>query len=268
MIAPLPDQSPPDQSPPETDTGPTAPFGYAEVAAGAKAPLVKAVFDSVAPRYDLMNDLMSAGVHRLWKRALLAQLRPRPGMTIVDVGGGTGDIASALVGRGAGEKCGRVLVCDINQSMLEAGRDRAIDGGRLGGIDWVAADAENLPLADSSVDAYVTAFCLRNVTRLDRALAEARRVLKPGGRFACLEFSHITVPALEKLYDAYSLRVLPWLGGVVAGDADSYRYLAESIRRFPPQEAFAAMIAEAGLARVKYRNLSAGIAAIHSGWRI
>ena len=212
---------------------------------------------------------MSAGIHRFWKRALVDELRPAPGMHIVDIGGGTGDIAFSILKRGDFlGRGGRVVVCDINQSMLEVGRDKALDKGHLSGLDWVTADAENLPLADSSVDAYVSAFCLRNVTGLNAALTEARRVLKPGGRFLCLEFSKITLPALETVYDAYSMRVLAWVGGVVAGDKEAYRYLAESIRRFPAQDAFAGMIAGAGIERVKYRNLSGGIAAIHSGWRI
>ena len=160
-----------------------------------------------------------------------------------------------------------MIVCDINQAMLEVGHDRAVDRGRLDGVDWIAGDAEDLPVADASVDAYTIAFCIRNVTHVERALAEAHRVLKPGGRFMCLEFSRIAVPAVERLYDAYSLRLLPVLGRVVAGDADAYRYLAESIRRFPDQETFATMIADAGLDQVRHRNLSGGIAAIHSAWR-
>jgi demethylmenaquinone methyltransferase / 2-methoxy-6-polyprenyl-1,4-benzoquinol methylase len=245
------------------DSGPAADFGYRRVPEAEKASLVRDVFDSVAPRYDLMNDLMSLGVHRLWKDAVVDWLNPRPGMALLDVGGGTGDIAFRVLDRGGGP----VIVCDINQAMLEVGQDRAVDRGRLDGVSWIAGDAEDLPIADASVDAYTIAFCIRNVTHVERALAEARRVLKPGGRFMCLEFSRIAVPAMERLYDAYSLRLLPALGRVVAGDADSYRYLAESIRRFPDQETFAAMIADAGLDQVRHRNLSGGIAAIHSAWR-
>ena len=239
-------------------------FGFRRVAKGEKAPLVRAVFDSVAPRYDLMNDLMSLGVHRLWKAALLDWLAPTPAMRLLDVGGGTGDIARGFAARGGGE----VLVCDINTEMAAVGRDRSLDRGIVKGISWVCGNAEDLPVADASVDAYTTGFCLRNVTHVDKALREARRVLKPGGRFLCLEFSRLTLSALEPLYDAYSFRVLPALGEIVAGDRESYRYLAESIRRFPDQDAFAALVAEAGLGQVKYRNLSGGIAAIHSAWRI
>jgi demethylmenaquinone methyltransferase/2-methoxy-6-polyprenyl-1,4-benzoquinol methylase len=242
----------------------TTHFGFRTVREDEKEPLVRAVFDSVAGRYDLMNDLMSAGVHRLWKDAFVAWLRPRPGMRLLDVGGGTGDIAFRFLAAGGG----RVDVCDVNREMLKVGRDRAIDRGILSNVAWVVGNAETLPVADSSVDAYTIAFCIRNVTRIDAALAEARRVLKPGGRFFCLEFSRVVVPALEKLYDAYSFTVLPWLGGLVADDRSAYQYLAESIRRFPPQEEFAAMIEAAGLERATWRNLSGGIAAIHSAWRI
>jgi demethylmenaquinone methyltransferase/2-methoxy-6-polyprenyl-1,4-benzoquinol methylase len=238
-------------------------FGFRRVPAAEKASLVRDVFDSVAPRYDLMNDLMSLGVHRLWKDAFVDWLAPRPGMAVLDVGGGTGDIAFRVLRRAAGP----VTVCDINQAMLDVGRDRAVDQGILDGITWITGDAEDLPVDDASVDALTIAFCIRNVTHVDRALAEARRVLRPGGRFMCLEFSRIAVPALGRLYDAYSLRLLPTIGRVVARDADAYRYLAESIRRFPDQEAFAAMIADAGLDQVRHRNLSGGIAAIHSAWR-
>lgn len=246
------------------DRAETTHFGYATVEAGEKAGMVKGVFDNVASKYDLMNDLMSLGVHRLWKAAFMNRLAPRPDMTLIDVGGGTGDIAFSFLKHGGGS----VTVCDINDEMLAVGRDRAIDKGLLKGIDWVNGDAENLPVPDGSFDAYTTAFCIRNVTHIDAALREARRVLKPGGRFLCLEFSHVALPALDKLYDAYSFSILPWLGRMVAGDEDSYRYLAESIRRFPDQKRFAAMIAEAGLDNVGYHNLSGGIACIHSAWRI
>ncbi|MEK9722344.1 MAG: class I SAM-dependent methyltransferase, partial [Rhodospirillaceae bacterium] len=199
-----------------------------------------------------------------WKDTMIDWLRPRAGMKLVDVGGGTGDIAFRFLGRGGAH----VQVVDVNREMLTQGRDRAIDRGILDGIDWIHGDAEALPLADMLVDAYTIAFCLRNVTHPERALAEARRVLKPGGRFLCLEFSQVTVPALKRLYDAYSFSILPALGERVAGDRDAYVYLAESIRRFPDQETFAAMIADAGLGEVKWRNLSGGIAALHSAWRI
>ena len=242
----------------------SAEFGFRTVAEEAKAPLVRAVFASVAERYDLMNDLMSLGVHRLWKRAFIDWLGPRPGARLLDVGGGTGDIALRFLERGGGH----VFVCDASAAMLAVGRDRAIDRGALSGIAWLGGDAESLPLADASVDAYAAAFCLRNVTRIGDALAEARRVLKPGGRFLSLEFSRLALPLARGLYDAYSFAVLPALGQLVAGDGDAYRYLAESIRRFPTQDRFAAMIAEAGLEQVRWRNLSGGIAAMHSAWRV
>lgn len=238
-------------------------FGFRSVREAEKASLVRGVFDSVAGRYDLMNDLMSLRVHRLWKSAMIDWLAPRPDMHLLDVGGGTGDIARRVLARGGG----RVTVVDINHEMLLVGRDASIDQGIVSGIDWVCGDAERLPIADASVDAFTIAFAIRNVTRIPAALAEARRVLKPGGRFLCLEFSRVVVPVLDRLYDTYSFAVLPRLGAIVAGDAEAYRYLAESIRRFPPQDAFARMIADAGLDLVKYRNLSGGIAALHSAWR-
>jgi demethylmenaquinone methyltransferase/2-methoxy-6-polyprenyl-1,4-benzoquinol methylase len=241
----------------------TTHFGYRSVAEDEKAPLVKGVFSSVATRYDLMNDLMSLGIHRLWKTAMIDWLRPTPGMRLLDVGGGTGDIAMRFCARGGRS----AIVVDINEEMVAVGRNRAIDRGRSREIEWLCGDAERLPIADSSVDAYTTAFCLRNVTRIDKALAEARRVLRPGGRFLCLEFSRVEISTLREIYDEYSFRVLPVLGQLVAGNADAYRYLAESIRRFPTQDALARMIAAAGLDVVRYRNLSGGIAALHSAWR-
>lgn len=241
----------------------TTHFGFRTVAAEEKAGLVRDVFESVATRYDLMNDLMSLGIHRLWKAAFIDWLRPRPGMSLIDVGGGTGDIAFAFLERGGDS----VTVCDVNTEMLAVGQDRAFDRGLVGGIEWTCGDAEKLPMADSSFDAYTTAFCLRNVTDIPAALREAKRVLKPGGRFLCLEFSQVVLPVLDRLYDSWSFRVLPFLGDRVAGNRDAYQYLAESIRRFPDQETFADMIAEAGLSRVGFRNLSGGIAAMHSAWR-
>jgi demethylmenaquinone methyltransferase/2-methoxy-6-polyprenyl-1,4-benzoquinol methylase len=185
-------------------------------------------------------------------------------MTLLDVGGGTGDIAFRFRARGGGP----VTVCDINREMLSVGRDRAIDRNALDGISWVCGDAETLPLPDRSVDAYTIAFCLRNVTHIDDALAEARRVLKPGGRFLCLEFSQVVLPILRRLYDRYSFDILPRIGAMVAGNRDAYQYLVESIRKFPPQEALAARMRLAGLEQVRYRNFSGGIAALHSGWRL
>jgi demethylmenaquinone methyltransferase/2-methoxy-6-polyprenyl-1,4-benzoquinol methylase len=252
-----------DTSQPDPIEG-TTHFGFRTVREVEKASLVRQVFDDVASRYDLMNDVMSFGVHRLWKSAMIDWLRPQPAMRLLDVGGGTGDIAFRFRRCGGGP----VVVCDINTEMLSVGRDRAIDRNLVEAIDWVCGDAELLPLPDRSVNAYTIAFCLRNVTRIDRALAEARRVLKPGGRFLCLEFSRVALPFLRRLYDRYSFDVLPKIGVMVAGNREAYQYLVESIRRFPPQEELAVRLQSAGLERVSYRNLSGGIAALHSGWRL
>jgi demethylmenaquinone methyltransferase / 2-methoxy-6-polyprenyl-1,4-benzoquinol methylase len=256
----------------------TTHFGYREVGEAEKPSLVQGIFRSVAGRYDLMNDLMSGGVHRLWKTAMVDWLNPRPGMTLLDTAGGTGDIAFRVHERLAsagkspesvpGRIPGRIIVCDLTPDMLLVGRDRAIDRGITRGISWVCGDAERLPLPDRSVSAYTIAFGLRNVTHIERALEEARRVLKPGGRFLCLEFSRVVLPVFDQLYDRYSFKVLPAMGAAVAGDRESYLYLAESIRRFPPQDDLARMMTAAGLSQVSYRNLSGGIAALHSGWRI
>jgi demethylmenaquinone methyltransferase / 2-methoxy-6-polyprenyl-1,4-benzoquinol methylase len=236
-----------------------------------RATLVRTVFDSVAPRYDLMNDLMSGGIHRRWKAEMVAWLKPRPGQRLVDAAGGTGDIAlRALpyIAPPAAEKGGGIIVCDTNERMLEVGRGRAIDRGVLAGIEWICADAEKLPLADRSADLYTIAFGLRNVTRIEAALGEARRVLRPGGHFLCLEFTPAVTPLLQPLYDLYSFLVVPLLGQIVAGDRDAYTYLVESIRGFPRQSILAEMIAAAGLQQVKFRNLTGGIAALHSAWRL
>jgi demethylmenaquinone methyltransferase/2-methoxy-6-polyprenyl-1,4-benzoquinol methylase len=247
-----------------------ASFGYQEVRPEDKPALVRDLFARVAWRYDLMNDLMSAGVHRLWKAALIDWLAPRPDLRLLDVAGGTGDVAFRVLRRversGAGTP--RIIVCDVNPAMLQVGRDRAIDANRLDAIEWVCADAEALPLPDRSVDAYTIAFGIRNVTRVDRALAEARRILVPGGRFLCLEFAPAPSAVLRRAYDLYSFSVVPWLGEHVAGDQAAYRYLVESIRRFPDQATFAQMIEQAGLERVRHRDLSGGIAVIHSAWRL
>ncbi len=246
----------------------TASFGFRDVPEAEKEGLVREVFSSVAARYDLMNDLMSAGVHRIWKDAMVEWLNPRPGFRCLDVAGGTGDIAFRIaeMARARGGEAD-VTVCDINAQMLGEGARRAAEKNESA-IHWVCGDAEKLPVPDAQFDTYTIAFGIRNVTHIEAALREARRVLKPGGRFLCLEFSRVEMPGLDTLYDAYSFKLLPKIGALVAGDENSYRYLAESIRRFPPQSQFARMIGEAGLEQVKIRNLSGGIAAMHSAFRI
>jgi demethylmenaquinone methyltransferase/2-methoxy-6-polyprenyl-1,4-benzoquinol methylase len=242
----------------------TTDFGFRRVPREAKRGLVRQVFDSVAPRYDLMNDLMSLGVHRAWKRVFVTLLDPRPRHVLLDLAAGTGDVAFAWLARGGGP----VLLTDINLSMLSVAQDRAASGGLVGGASLLVADAERLPLPDRAVDRVSIAFGLRNCTDRQAVVAEARRVLKPGGRFLCLEFSRVQIAVLQPLYHAWSFQVLPRVGRCVAKDAASYRYLAESIREFPGQEALAGMLRSAGFARVAVRNLSGGIAAIHSGWRL
>lgn len=241
-------------------------FGYRDIGVEEKAPLVQGVFESVASRYDIMNDLMSMGAHRFWKDALMDWMRPQPGETCLDVAGGTGDIADRIRKRqGGADAPGRVLVFDLTEGMLRAGQERF--AGR-DDLQWVCGNAETLPFEDSSFDAYTISFGLRNVARPDLALKEARRVLRPGGRFFCLEFSHVVLPVLKDIYDQYSFRLLPEIGRVVAGDRESYQYLVESIRRFPQQEKLEDMMREAGFGRVSHRNMSGGIVAIHNGWRI
>ena len=240
-------------------------FGYRQVPRGEKARLVRGVFESVADKYDLMNDLMSAGVHRLWKRFALSQTGLRPGQAALDVAGGTGDLAAGMAGQ-VGER-GQVVLSDINAAMLAVGRDRLLDRGLLRNVRFALANAERLPFADESFDCVTIGFGLRNVTDKPAALASMRRVLRPGGRLLVLEFSKPVVPGLKPVYDAYSFNVLPWLGGRVAGDADSYRYLAESIRRFPDQETLLGMMGAAGLEDCRHYNLSGGIVALHKGFR-
>ena len=249
----------------------TAAFGYRQVAAGEKQDLVNEVFAKVADRYDQMNDLMSAGLHRLWKDDFVALLSPpkhAQSFKVLDVAGGTGDIAFRIaeLARARGGEAA-VTVCDINAAMLGEGVRRAKEKSE-GSIEWVCGNAEALPFPDASFDSYTIAFGIRNVTHIENALTEARRVLRSGGRFLCLEFSKVEVPGLDTLYDAYSFKLMPKIGGLVAKDEESYRYLAESIRRFPPQAKFASMISDAGLSQVKVRNLSGGIAAMHSAWRL
>ena len=239
-------------------------FGFQSIPWEEKTARVRGVFDSVAGRYDLMNDLMSGGLHRLWKAAFITWLRPRPNMHLLDLAGGTGDIAFRFLAAGGGT----VTVADINQEMLLVGKGRARRRHVDGDIAWLCANGESLPIPDASVDAVTCAFGIRNMTDKARALSEMHRVLRPGGRFLCLEFSRLVLPGLEGLYDKYSFQVVPRLGRCVAGDGESYRYLAESIRTFPDQDSFATMIAEAGLDNVSYRNLAGGIAAMHSAWRI
>ncbi len=250
-------------NPPAAATS-TTDFGFQDVLLHQKKPMVRAVFDSVAPRYDLMNDLMSLGIHRAWKRAFVSALAPRPQLRLLDLAGGTGDVSFGWLRAGGGP----AILSDINASMLSVGYARAVQNALIGNLRVLVADAECLPMPDRSVDRVSIAFGLRNCTDKMAVLGEARRVLKPGGRFFCLEFSRVQVAALAPIYRAWSFGVLPRLGQAVAGDAASYRYLAESIAKFPDQQTLAGMLGEAGLARVSVQNLSGGIAAIHSGWRL
>ncbi len=250
-------------------TSKTTSFGYAEVPEDERQGKVNRVFSSVAERYDLMNDLMSAGLHRLWKDDLVTNVNPPKSdraFRLIDVAGGTGDIAIRCLKRG-GQGCSAVI-CDISAEMLDVGRRRVAAAGLDERIELVNGNAEALAFADHGFDVYTIAFGIRNVTHIEQALAEAHRVLKHGGHFLCLEFSKCTVPMLDRVYDFHSFEVIPRLGEMAAGDRDSYRYLVESIRRFPQQEAFADMVRQAGFERVSYRNLTGGIAAIHSGWKI
>ncbi len=248
--------------------GMEASYGFSAVDPSQKQGLVNSVFDRVASRYDLMNDMMSGGLHRLWKDAMVAWLNPpkTPGWSVLDVAGGTGDIAFRIVEASRG--AARATVLDINGAMLAVGRERADKRGLVESVDFVEANAEELPFADASFDAYTVAFGIRNVPRIDLALSEAFRVLKRGGRLLCLEFSEVDVPLLDRAYEAWSFNAIPAIGRVVTGDGEPYSYLVESIRKFPKQEEFAAMVRAAGFGRVTWRNYSGGIAALHSGWKL
>ncbi len=243
----------------------TTHFGFETVPEAEKAGRVQGVFGSVASKYDVMNDAMSMGIHRLWKDAMMDWLAPRPGQKLLDVAGGTGDISFRFLKR-AGS--GHATVLDLTEPMLVEGRKRAEAESMAQNLDWVVGDAMALPFEDNSFDVYTISFGIRNVTRPIEALHEAYRVLKPGGRLMVLEFSQIPNEMMQKIYDLYSFNIIPKLGQMIAGDRDSYQYLVESIRQFPDQEAFLAMLREAGFENAKYRNLTMGIAALHSGWKI
>ncbi|OSP54761.1 bifunctional demethylmenaquinone methyltransferase/2-methoxy-6-polyprenyl-1,4-benzoquinol methylase UbiE [Pseudoruegeria sp. SK021] len=240
-------------------------FGFQDVPESEKAGMVHGVFTRVASRYDIMNDVMSVGVHRLWKDAMMDWLAPRPGTRLLDVAGGTGDVAFRYLKRAPGASA---MVLDLTASMLDEGRLRADAEALSARLDWVVGDAMALPFPANSFDTYTISFGIRNVTRINEALSEAYRVLRPGGRLMVLEFSQLPNEALQWAYDRYSFNVIPAMGQLIAQDRDSYQYLVESIRRFPDQETFARMIREAGFGQVSYRNLSLGIAALHSGWKI
>ncbi|MBT0957405.1 bifunctional demethylmenaquinone methyltransferase/2-methoxy-6-polyprenyl-1,4-benzoquinol methylase UbiE [Alphaproteobacteria bacterium KMM 3653] len=243
----------------------TTHFGNQTVPEGEKAGMVHGVFSSVASKYDVMNDLMSAGIHRIWKNAMMDWLAPRPGQRLLDVAGGTGDIAFRFLGRAP---TASAVVCDMTEAMLVEGRKRA-EAERLSDkLDWIVGDAMALPFEDASFDRYTISFGIRNVTRIQDALSEAYRVLRPGGRLMVLEFSQLPNAGMQWAYDRYSYNIIPAMGQAVTGDRDSYQYLVESIRQFPDQESFAAMIREAGFEQVKYRNMTMGVAALHSGWKL
>jgi demethylmenaquinone methyltransferase / 2-methoxy-6-polyprenyl-1,4-benzoquinol methylase len=244
----------------------TTHFGFTDIPFADKVGRVREVFDSVADKYDLMNDLMSVGVHRLWKQYAIRRLRINPGDRILDVAGGTGDLARLMHKRLDGE--GDVTIYDINGSMLNRGREKLTDLGMVGGIEYVQGNAEELPFPDNSFHTVTIGFGIRNVTQIDVAIKEMVRVLRPGGQFLCLEFSKLAVPALQPIYDTYSFKILPEIGHYVTQDRDSYQYLVESIRRFPNQESFKTMLEDGGLHGVRYHNLSLGVAAIHFGRKV
>ncbi len=248
----------------------TTSYGFTQVGDGEKQPLVNEVFHRVAKRYDLMNDVMSAGMHRVWKDALVSTLSPPKSAgsnwTSLDVAGGTGDVAFRIVE--ASNRAVHTTVLDINSSMLEVGEERAARKKLLDNVSFVEANAEELPFDNNSFNAYTIVFGIRNVPKIDKALREAFRVLKPGGRFLCIEFSDVDMPILDKFYEQWSFKAIPPIGKFITGDAEPYQYLVESIRKFPNQESFAAMISKAGFERVTYRNYTGGIATLHSGWKI
>lgn len=246
-------------------TDKTTHFGFQTVPEAEKAGRVQGVFNSVASKYDIMNDVMSVGIHRVWKDAMMDWLAPRPGQRLLDVAGGTGDISFRFLKR-AGH--GHATVLDLTEPMLVEGRKRAEAAQMADSLDWVVGDAMALPFDDNTFDVYTISFGIRNVTRPQDALTEAYRVLKPGGRLMVLEFSQLPNPGLQKLYDLYSFNVIPRMGKLIANDYDSYQYLVESIRKFPDQDTFLSMIRAAGFENAKYRNLSMGIAALHSGWKL
>ena len=243
----------------------TTHFGFQDVPEAEKAGMVHGVFSRVASRYDVMNDLMSLGIHRIWKDAMMDWLAPRPQQRLLDVAGGTGDVAFRFLKRAPGATA---VVCDMTEPMLVEGRKRAEAGSLSDSLDWVVGDAMALPFSDNSFDVYTISFGIRNVTRIPDALAEAFRVLRPGGRLMVLEFSQIPNELMQRVYDLYSFTIIPALGQVVTGDRASYQYLVESIRKFPDQDSFAALIRAAGFDQVSYRNLTMGIAALHSGWKL
>lgn len=243
----------------------TTHFGNETIPEGEKAGRVQGVFTSVASKYDIMNDVMSVGIHRIWKEAMMDWLAPRPDQRLLDVAGGTGDISFKFLDR-AGS--GHATVLDLTESMLIEGRKRAEAAKMADSLDWLVGDAMQLPFPDNSFDVYTISFGIRNVTRPQEALNEAYRVLKPGGRLMVLEFSQIPVPLMQKLYDVYSFTMIPRMGQVIAGDSESYQYLVESIRQFPDQETFLGMVRQAGFENASYRNLTMGIACLHSGWKI
>ncbi|MBF0419229.1 MAG: bifunctional demethylmenaquinone methyltransferase/2-methoxy-6-polyprenyl-1,4-benzoquinol methylase UbiE [Magnetococcales bacterium] len=244
---------------------PTTHFGFSEIPVHEKITRVRQVFDSVVDKYDLMNDLMSLGIHRLWKRYAIRRLRIRPGQQILDVAGGTGDLTRLMHPRLQGN--GRIVVYDLNDNMLALGRSRLMDRGVVQGVEWIQGNAEELPFANNTFHIATIGFGIRNCTQIETAIREMVRVLKPGGEFLCLEFSKMAVTPLQPLYDAYSFKVLPELGNWVAKDRDSYQYLVESIRRFPDQQTFATLLQDNGLSGVRFHNLSGGIAAVHHGWK-